>query len=141
LNIKQQAVIIDLGAFFIYYESGVKNTLPLRLARLFADMGINQMDFARKTGFGQPYISQIMNGTKSSPSPRFFDIVCREFNVNPEWLKTGRGNMYTLPGGEQSENAEIMAKLHSLPKPEQRLIEDMINALLYKAIVEEKQKR
>jgi transcriptional regulator with XRE-family HTH domain len=118
---------------------GVKNTLPLRLARLFADLGINQIDFARKTGFGQPYISQIVNGNKSNPSPRFYDIVCREYNVSLEWLKTGKGEIYILPGGSRrSEDAEVMAKFHSLPKSERKLIEDMINALLYKSMGEKK---
>ena len=70
---------------------------------------------------------------------RFFDTVCREYNVNPVWLKTGKGNTYSLPGG-QNEDAEIIAKLHLLPKAEQRLIEDMINTLLYKSAVEEDKK-
>jgi hypothetical protein len=44
-----------------------------------------------------------------------------------------------LPGGAgQSEDAEIMAKLHLLKKSEQRLIEDMINALLYKSVIEDR---
>jgi transcriptional regulator with XRE-family HTH domain len=98
------------------------------------------MDFARKTGYGQPYISQIISGSRSNPSPRFFDIVCREYNVNPVWLKTGKGDIFSLPG-EQSEDAEIMAKLRLLPKSEQRLIEDMINALLYKSAVDEEEKK
>jgi transcriptional regulator with XRE-family HTH domain len=115
----------------------VKNSLAGRLERLFADLGINQIGFARKTGFGQPYISQIINGSKTNPSPRFYDIVCREYNVNPLWIKTGKGEIYILPGGSgQSEDAEIMAKFHSLPKPERKLIEDMINALLYKSMNE-----
>jgi hypothetical protein len=75
------------------------------------------------------------SATKTNPSPRFYDIVCREYNVNPLWLKTGKGEIYTLPGGSgQSDEAKIMAKFHSLPKPERKLIEDMINALLYKSL-------
>jgi transcriptional regulator with XRE-family HTH domain len=133
--------VIDPGSFFIYYGSEVKNTLSERLGRLFADLGINQMDFAHKIGYGQPYISQIINGNRSNPSPRFFDIVCREYNVNSEWLKTGKGDTYFLPGGAgQGEDAEIMAKLHLLARSEQRLIDDMINALLYKSQTEEKKK-
>jgi transcriptional regulator with XRE-family HTH domain len=125
---------------FFYYIGNVKNTLQQRLERLFTDLGVNQIDFAHKTGYGQPYISQIMNGSRSNPSPRFFDTVCREFNVNPEWLKTGKGSIYSLPG-QTGENAEIMAKLRLLPKSEQRLIEDMINALLYKSAVEKEDKK
>jgi transcriptional regulator with XRE-family HTH domain len=113
----------------------VKTTLPQRLERLFVDLGINQMEFSRKIGYGQSYVSLIINGGRNNPRPRFFDTVCREFNVNPEWLKTGKGDIYVIPGAEgQSEDAELMAKFRLLPKPEQRLIEDMVNALLYKSI-------
>jgi transcriptional regulator with XRE-family HTH domain len=127
---------------FSFIIEQVKNTLPERLERLFADLGINQVVFARRTGFGQPYISQIINGNRGNPSPRFYDIVCREYNVNPLWLKTGKGEIYTLPGGAgQSEDAEIMAKFHILPKSERQLIEDMINALLYKSMTETEDKK
>ena len=112
----------------------MKSTLPQRLEKLFADLGVNQMDFSKRTGFGQPYISQIMNGSRTSPSPRFFDTVCREFHVSAEWLKNGKGEAYTLPNGMgENEDAEIMAKYKQLPETEQRIIEDMINALLMKS--------
>jgi transcriptional regulator with XRE-family HTH domain len=113
----------------------VKSTLPQRLERLFADLGVNQMNFARRTGYEQPYISQILNGIKPSPSERFYKIVSREFNVNPEWIKTGKGKIYTMPGGiGGDETDEVFAKFYLLPKSEQRLIEDMINALLVKSM-------
>ena len=125
-----------------YYINIVKNSLPKRLEALLADLGVNQMDFARRTGFGQSYISQIMSGGKSNPSPRFYDSVGREFSVNPEWLKTGKGDMYAMPGGVgKTEDAEILAKYRLLPKPEQRLIEDMINALLVKSMTDEEDEK
>ena len=113
----------------------MKNTLSQRLERLFADLGVNQMDFSQRTGFGQSYISQILNGNKTNPSSRFFDIVYREFNVNLEWLKSGNGDVYTLPDGMgESEDAEFLAKYRLLPLTEQKLIENMINALLVKSM-------
>jgi hypothetical protein len=81
--------LTDLQVCF-YYIVIVKSTLPQRLERLFAELGVNQMSFARRTGYGQSYISQIMNGIKPSPSERFYKTVGREFNINPEWLKTGK---------------------------------------------------
>ena len=121
-----------------YYIITVKSTLAQRLERLFTDLGVNQMDFARKTGFGQSYISQILSSNKSSPSERFYKTVGREFNINSEWLKTGKGKIYTMPGSnEEDETAEVFAKFRLLPKSEQRLIEDMINALLVKSMSDE----
>ena len=117
-----------------YYICVAKSTLPQRLEYIFSDLGVNQIDFSRKTGFGQSYISQILSGSKTSPSPRFYASVCREFNINSEWLKTGKGEIYSLPGStSESEDAEILAKFNLLPKKEQQVIEDMINALLVKS--------
>jgi len=117
----------------------MKSTLPQRLLRLFADLGVNQMDFARKTGFGQSYISQILSGSKPSPSERFYLSVSREFNVNPDWLKTGKGKIYSLQSGNGGdETAELFAKFRLLPKSEQKIIEDMIDALLVKSANDKK---
>ena len=116
----------------------MKSTLPQRLERLFADLGVNQMSFARRTGYGQSYISQILSGIKPSPSERFYKTVGREFNINSEWLKTGKGKMYAMPGGTgRDETAEVFAKFQLLPKSKQRLVKDMINALLVKTITNE----
>jgi len=117
----------------------MKSALPKRLEYIFSDLGVNQIDFSQRTGFGQSYISQILNGSKTNPSSRFYDIVCREFSVNPDWLKNGKGEIYVTPGGigenessQLKQNSEIIAKYRQLPKTEQRIIEDMINALLSK---------
>ena len=107
--------------------------MPQRFERLFADLGITQVDIARKTGFTQPYISQIVSGTRTNPSRRFFTSVGREFNVNPEWLITGKEPVYTVPGEvSQNDIAETMAKYRMLPKSEQQIIDNMISALLEK---------
>ena len=114
----------------------VKSTLPQRLERLFIDLGINQMDFARRIGFTQPYLSQILNGSKKSPSPRFFDVVRREFNVNPEWLKTGKGEIFFIEGAQETDDAEVFAKYRLLSQSQQNVIKDMIKALLIKSLKE-----
>ena len=111
----------------------MKSTLPQRLERLFIDLGINQIDFARRIGFTQPYLSQILNGSKTGPSPRFFDVVRREFNVNPEWLRTGKGNIFFVHGTE-GEDAEVLAKYRLLSETQQKVVKDMIKALLVKGM-------
>jgi len=113
----------------------MKTALPQRLERLFAELGINQIDFARRIGFTQPYLSQILNGSKKSPSPRFFDVIRREFNVNPMWLKTGKGALFFTEGEQdQIDDAEVLAKYRQLSESQQQVIKEMIKALLLKSI-------
>ena len=108
-------------------------TLPGRFERIFADLGINQIDISRKTGFAQPYISQILNGVKTNPSRRFYETVSREFNVNLEWLMSGKGAIYSVPDDtRQNKIAKAMAKYNMLPKSKQKIIDDMLDALLDK---------
>jgi len=105
-----------------------------RLELLISNLGIKKMDFAEKIHFSQSYVSMVLNGDKTNPSVRFFDAVCREFSVNPEWLKSGKGEMFKKPDSSASSfNAEILAKLRLLSPQEQKTIEEIIDAFLAKA--------
>jgi len=116
----------------------MKKTLAGRLDFLVSNLGIKQLDFARRIHFTQSYVSMVMNGAKTSPSPRFLDAICREFNVNPEWLANGKGDVYSIPGQSlPTEDAELVAKYRLLPASEQQIIENVINAFLLKAMTAE----
>lgn len=112
----------------------MKKTLADRLAFLISNLGMKQLDLAKKLQFTQSYVSMVLNGVKPSPSPRFINAVCREFSVNPEWLKNGKGEVYSIPGLSSSADAEILAKYRLLPHAEQVIIEEIIDALLLKAM-------
>jgi len=116
----------------------MSKTLASRLEFLISNLGIKQLDFAQRIHFTQSYVSMVLSGTKTSPSPRFLDAVCREFNVNPEWLKSGKGDTYTIPGlPMQPEDAELLAKYHLLPLSEKKIVEEIINAFLFKTMTSE----
>ena len=88
----------------------MKKTLAGRLELLITNLGIKQLDFARRIHFTQSYVSMVLTGAKTSPSPRFLDAICREFNVNPEWLIKGKGGVYLIPGQSLAvEDAEFAA--------------------------------
>jgi transcriptional regulator with XRE-family HTH domain len=113
-------------------------TLASRLEFLISNLGIKQSDFAQRIRFAQSYVSMVLSGVKTSPSSRFFDAVCREFNVDTEWLKNGKGDMYTIPGlPMQAEDAELLTKYRLLPVSEQKIIEEIINAFLVKTMTGE----
>ena len=109
-----------------------------RLTFLISSLGIKQLDFARRIQFAQSYVSMVLSGDKTTPGHRFLDAVCREFNVNPEWLKTGKGEIYTIPGLPLSaEKARVMAKFQLLPPEKQQVIENIIDAFLLKSMSDE----
>jgi transcriptional regulator with XRE-family HTH domain len=121
--------------FSLYIKYLMKKTLAGRLEYLISNLGIKQLDFARWIHFTQSYVSMVLTGAKTTPSPRFFDAICREFNVNPEWLVKGKGDVFTIPGQSlPTEDAELLAKFRLLPSGEQKIIEEIINAFLMKAM-------
>jgi transcriptional regulator with XRE-family HTH domain len=78
---------------------GVKD----RIAQVRKQAGINQTDFAEKLNLTKNYISLIENGNRI-PSDRTITDICREFNVNEVWLRTGEGE----PFQEESRQEQIM---------------------------------
>ena len=132
------ASLIDYPLLLIYIDYYMKQTMARRLEYLIANLGIKQVDFALRIHFTQSYVSMVLTGAKTTPSPRFFDAICREFNVNPEWLIKGKGDVYTIPGQSlPTEDAELLAKFRLLPSGEQKIIEEIINAFLMKAMAGE----
>jgi transcriptional regulator with XRE-family HTH domain len=67
------------------------------------DLKINQDDFAKKIGLTKNYISLVETGGRV-PSDRTILDICREFNVNEYWLRTGDGEMFR----KKSRGEEIM---------------------------------
>jgi transcriptional regulator with XRE-family HTH domain len=113
----------------------VKKTMAERLGFLLNDLQIKQRDFAERVGFAQSYLSLILNGTKKNPSNRFFDAIFREFSVNPAWLRDGKGEIYTVPGLDlPSADAEIIARYRLLSPADQAIVDEIINALLFKTM-------
>ncbi|GHV46970.1 hypothetical protein AGMMS49546_35970 [Spirochaetia bacterium] len=116
----------------------VYETLAARLEFLLSNLGVKQLDFAQQIGFAQSYISMILNGSKTSPRPRFYEAVAREFNVNPQWLRDGTGDVYSIPGLDLPvpNAAELFTKYCRLPPDEQAVVEKIINAFLVQNLMD-----
>ena len=106
--------------------------LSERLARLIGCLGIKKVEFAAKIGFTQSYISKILGDEKNKPSSRFFDKVCMVFHVNSEWLRGGAGEMFDIPGAGESADDSLLIKYRLLPKPEQKIVEEIVDAMLFR---------
>lgn len=63
-----------------------------RILQVIKSAQITKTEFARRLNVSQAFVSQICSGT-SNPSERTIADICREFDVNEQWLRTGEGEM------------------------------------------------
>ena len=55
--------------------------------------GLSQDEFGRRLGVTRGAVTNI-ELNKVEPKPLFVDLICREFDLNEEWLRTGAGPMF-----------------------------------------------
>lgn len=75
-----------------------------RISDLIAELGIKKTAFASRLNVSQAFVSQMCSGA-AQPSDRTIADICREFNVNEDWLRTGEGAMFL----ERSRDDELSA--------------------------------
>lgn len=82
---------------------------------------IKKIDFARRLNLSQAFISELCSGAKS-PSDRTISDICREFNINETWLRTGDGEMFTETAQEDQILAFMGDVMHGAPDFRRRLM-------------------
>ena len=70
---------------------------------------MTQEEFAKVLNLSRSFINQIEVGTKN-PSDRTIKDICKEFNVNEDWLRTGEGEMF-VPMDRETELARLTVDL------------------------------
>lgn len=69
-------------------------TINERIRDLRRDrLGLTLEEFGARVGVSRAAMSNIENGARSVTDQMFISI-CREFNVRPEWLRDGSGEMF-----------------------------------------------
>jgi len=76
-----------------------------RIKELRKVLGLSREEFANKLGLkSRGKIENIELG-RTSPDEPFLDLICKTYNINPKWLRTGRGEMFIeLSKDEQIED-------------------------------------
>lgn len=65
-----------------------------RISKIVKDNNLTKTAFARRLNISQSMASMLCLGT-ASPSDRTISDICREFQVNENWLRLGVGEMYS----------------------------------------------
>ena len=64
-----------------------------RIRKLRKNLDLTQREFAEKIGVKQNTVAQYEMG-RNVPIDSVISLICREFNVNEEWLRNGTGDMF-----------------------------------------------
>lgn len=79
--------------------------------------------FSKQLGVSKAAISQWENG-KANPSDQTIKSICREFNVEEKWLRTGEGDMINPRAVSELDK---MLEKHGLSDDERTLIKRFVN--------------
>lgn len=80
-----------------------------RIKELRKALGLTQQRFAEIIGVKQNTVAQYEIG-RNQPIDTVITLICREFNVDENWLRTGEGEMFRQQSRDE-EMAAIMGQL------------------------------
>lgn len=114
-----------------------------RLKKLRKTLDLTQQAFADRIGMKQNTIAQYEMG-RTIPSNAIIFSICREFNVNENWLRTGEGDMFMemsrdeqiekfigdlLHGEEDSFKRRLISGLAALDENGWKVLEDFLDSI------------
>ena len=93
-----------------------------RIKKVRKSLELTQQEFAERIGMKRNSIALIENGRNTSDQTVF--AICREFNVNEEWLRTGAGEMFKAA---PSSALDALAEEYGLSESAYVMVEKFIN--------------
>lgn len=103
---------IDYESFFaiIDYRKVVKyKKMKDRIKKIRKEAKLTQVQFGEKIGVKGNTVTNYESGLRT-PTDAVIKSICREFNVDENWLRTGEGDMF-LPVLEEDEMALYVSEL------------------------------
>lgn len=80
-----------------------------RIKKIRKYFDITQQEFADRIGIKRGAIANYEVG-RNEPTDSVISLICREFNVNENWLRTGEGDMF-LPADRENEISKAVKSL------------------------------
>lgn len=92
-----------------------------RIKRIRKEKNLTQVEFGKIIGVKGNTITNYENGLRN-PTDAVIVSICREFNVNEAWLRTGDGKMKNLP--PKDDFMEIVTRIDVKdPKARQAILD------------------
>lgn len=94
-----------------------------RIKKIRKMLDLTQREFGERIGVKGNTIAQYELG-RNNPVDSVLSLICREFNVNEEWLRTGKGEMFNP---SPVSVLDSLAEKYGLSHDERVLVERFIN--------------
>lgn len=94
-----------------------------RIREVREHFGLSMEKFGSRIGIGKASISLLESG-KNNPSVQTITLICREFGVNEQWLRTGEGEMF------EQTRASVLDRLsteYALSREQRSVIEAFLD--------------
>lgn len=114
-----------------------------RIKKIRKELDLTQQEFADRIGIARGNIAAYEVG-KNAPSDSVISLICREFSVNENWLRTGEGDMFMelsrdeqieefignlLQGEEDSFKRRLISGLAALNENGWKVLEDFLDSI------------
>lgn len=104
-----------------------------RIKEIRNDKKLNQREFAKRLTLSQNHISYLEKGIRKI-TEKFINDLCKEYNVNKEWLLTGSGEKYIdMIEGLNIDDEEIKNFLKKFMQLDMKTKVAIMNIVDYKA--------
>ena len=103
-----------------------------RLKELRLSLGLSQTEFGLKIFLSQYQMSLIEKG-KRNLTDRSISLICKEFDVNENWIRTGEGEMFvdlTKDIDASDDIKNMIKKILALDPKDQEKISKIIDTFL-----------
>lgn len=94
-----------------------------RIKKLRKNLNMTQQEFADRIGVKRNTIGQYEIG-RNEPIDTVINLICREFGVNEEWLRTGKGEMFNPA---PSDILDQLAQEYKLSNAAYIVVEKFVN--------------
>lgn len=97
--------------------------METRIKKIRKELDLTQQEFAERIGVKRNTVATYEMG-RSTPSDSALSLICREFNVNEEWLRSGTGEMFKA---SPTEVLDALAEEYGLTHGDYVLVEKFVN--------------
>ena len=114
--------VVDFSGLGCYHDFEEVKTLKDRIKQIRKDNDLTQQEFATRLGVSRSGVASYENGDRE-PINAVISLICREFDINEEWLRYGTGPMTRSTSREEEIETMVTNALNG-------------NANLTKAVVQ-----